>query len=87
MNFSPAMQPRIRIYTTSGCADCRRAKWYLSERPVPFEGINIEGNPDAADFVARANQGRSRVPTFDAGGRVFHGSPFDPAKLWRELGL
>jgi mycoredoxin len=82
-----AIPRTLRIYTTSWCPDCLRAKRFLKERGVPFEEINIEQSDAAAEFVITANQGKRRVPTFEVNGRTFHGSPYDPEKLIRELGL
>ena len=81
------MSQRIRMYTTRWCGDCFRAKWFLNQRQISFEEINIENTPGAADFVIRANDGKRRVPTFEVDGRTFHCSPYDPDKLSRELGL
>lgn len=83
MNIS---QP-VRMYTTTSCSDCRRAKRFLESRHVPFEEINIEENQGAADFVVQANQGRRSVPTFEIGGRFFSCSPFDPETLAHELNI
>jgi mycoredoxin len=77
----------IRMYTTSWCPDCYRAKRFLKERGLPFDEINIEQADGAEDFVMSVNQGRRRVPTFEVDGRTFHCSPYDPHKLLRELGL
>ena len=77
----------MRIYTTSWCADCRRAREFLRERQLPFEEIDIDAHPEAAEFVKRVNSGKRKVPTFDIGGRVFNCSPFDAKRLARELGL
>lgn len=77
--------PRVRIYTTPRCGDCRRAKRYMDERGVPFEEVNTEDVPQAAEFVPAANRGRRRVPTFEVVGRVFYLSPFDAARLESEL--
>jgi len=82
-----AIPGTLRIYTTPWCPDCHRAKRFLTERGVPFEEINIEEAEGAADFVITANEGKRRVPTFEVNGRTFHGSPYDPEKLVRELGL
>ena len=81
------MNPGIRMYATSWCNDCRRARQFLSVRNLPFEEIDIEEHPDAEEFVKRANGGRRKVPTFDVNGRIFHCSPFNAEKLARELGL
>lgn len=81
------MNQLIRIYTTPWCCDCRRAKWFLKERKLAYEEIDIQADPVAADFVAQVNNGKYAVPTFDVNGRTFHCSPYDPEKLGRELGL
>lgn len=73
------------MYTTTFCGDCRRAKRLLDSWRVPYEEINIEETPGAADFVVRANQGLRSVPTFELAGRVFSCSPFDPEQLACEL--
>jgi glutaredoxin len=54
---------------------------------MPFEEIDIEAHPEAEEFVKLVNNGKSKVPTFDVGGRIFHCSPFDPEKLAHELGV
>jgi mycoredoxin len=79
------MSERVKIYTTEWCPDCRRAKWFLNQRQVPFEEIKIEEAPEAERFVMAANQGKRKVPTFEVNGRTFHCSPYDPEKLDREL--
>ncbi|HZT71272.1 MAG TPA: glutaredoxin family protein [Terriglobia bacterium] len=78
---------KIRMYTTSWCSDCWRAKQFLNRHGVEFEEINIEEAPEAVEFVMSVNGGKRRVPTFDFEGRVFSSSPFDPALLKRELGI
>jgi mycoredoxin len=77
----------IRMYTTSWCPDCHRAKRFLKERGLPFDEINIEQSDGAVEFVMSVNQGKRRVPTFEVSGHTFHCSPYDPQKLIRELGL
>jgi glutaredoxin len=54
---------------------------------MPFEEIDIETDPEAEEFIRRANGGRAKVPTFEVGGRVFHCSPFDTEKLAHEFGV
>jgi len=81
------MAAPLRMYATSWCPDCRRAREFLRERQLPFEEIDIDAHPEAAEFVRRANSGKRKVPTFDVGGRIFPCSPFDGRKLAQELGL
>ncbi|MGH9402663.1 MAG: glutaredoxin family protein [Terriglobia bacterium] len=79
------MNQKVKMYTTSWCPDCRRAKYFLKEHGIPFEEINIEDTPGASEFVIEVNQGKRRVPTFDVDGRTFYCSPYDPQQLALEL--
>jgi mycoredoxin len=80
------MEP-ITMYTTQWCPDCRRAKSFLKERGVAFREVNIEEDDSAEEIVIRANDGKRKVPTFEAGGRFFACSPFDPEQLAAELNI
>ena len=53
----------IRMYTTSWCPDCWRAKQVMQSMKVTFEEININEDEDAIDLVMRLNNGHRRVPT------------------------
>ena len=77
----------IKMYTTTWCSDCRRAKRFLNERGVAYEEINIQEHDGAAELVMKLNGGKRKVPTFDVGGRAFNLSPYDERKLRTELGL
>jgi len=76
---------RIRLYTTSWCADCIYAKQFLRERGVAYDEINIDEDPDAEELVLQANDGLRKVPTIEIEGRYFACSPFDPEQLASEL--
>jgi len=78
------MEP-ITMYCTSWCADCHRAKRFLTERGVEFIEINIDEDVDAEDLVFEVNAGRRKVPTIKVGERFFSCSPFDPYVLSSEL--
>jgi mycoredoxin len=77
----------LKMYTTSWCPDCRRAKSFLKERGVTFSEINIEHTPGAEEIVLRANNGKCKVPTLEVGGRYFAASPFNAERLATELNL
>ncbi|MGH9327208.1 MAG: glutaredoxin family protein [Terriglobia bacterium] len=81
------MSQAVRIYTTTWCPDCRRAKQFLLAHGIAFEEINIEKTEGAAEYVIAVNQGKRRVPTLEVNGRAFYCSPYDPEKLKLELGL
>ena len=53
----------IKIYRTNWCGDCRRAKAIFAEMQVPYMWIDINQNPQAAEFVKQVNRGLRRVPT------------------------
>jgi glutaredoxin len=80
------MEP-ITMYTTQWCPDCRRAKSFLKERGVAFREVNIDEDESAEEIVIRANDGKRKVPTLEAGGRFFACSPFDPEQLAAELNI
>ena len=75
----------IKVYGTTWCGDCRRAKQFLRERGIGFQEINIDEAPEAEELVLRVNEGRRKVPTIEVDGRYFACSPFDPYQLSEEL--
>jgi hypothetical protein len=54
---------------------------------LPYEGFDIEADPQAAEFVMQANNRKRKIPTFDVEGRAFYCSPFSAHKLKQERGL
>lgn len=78
---------RIVMYTRADCEDSDAAREFLKKRHIDFEEVDIDRNPEALAFVMSVNEGKRRTPTFNADGRTFHCSEFDPRKLARELGL
>lgn len=62
--------PRVTMYSTTWCGDCRRSKRLLDSHAVPYDEINIEGSAEAAREVMRLNNGRRSVPTI-----VIEGGP------------
>ncbi len=54
---------QIRMYSTTWCGDCRRSKRFFDLHQIPYEEINIEEHPDAAQTVMTLNNGMRSVPT------------------------
>ena len=52
---------RVKIYTTSSCPFCIRAKRLLEARGIPFEEIDV-GNDDALREEIIQRTGRRTVP-------------------------
>jgi mycoredoxin len=51
------------MYTTPWCGYCVRLKGQLDREGIPFDMVDIEQQPEAADIVEAANQGNQTVPT------------------------
>ena len=80
--------PEIRMFGADGCGDCRRAKRLFGELGVPYQFINLEEEPTAAE-VARDISGRTNIPVITYPDGSHHVEPSDAdirAKL-AELGL
>jgi glutaredoxin len=75
----------IVVYGAPWCPDCRRVKYFLKERSMEFEDVNIEESREAEELVLRVNHGRRRVPTLKVGDRYIACSPFNPLQLAKEL--
>lgn len=68
------MDKKIKMYSTSWCGDCFRAKSFLQGKGIEYEEINIENDEAAAQLVMSHNDGKRRVPTFDIDGE-YYGNP------------
>lgn len=59
----------LTMYSTSWCGYCHRLKSQLDREGIAYEVVDIEQQPEAADFVMSVNGGNQTVPTlkFDDG--------------------
>jgi mycoredoxin len=59
----------LTMYSTSWCGYCHRLKSQLDRDGIAYEVIDIERDPEAADYVMSVNGGNQTVPTlrFDDG--------------------
>ncbi|MGE5250255.1 MAG: glutaredoxin domain-containing protein [Bacteroidota bacterium] len=58
------LQPRqIVMYAVEWCPDCRRAKFFMKRRNIPYEMVNVDEDARGADFVKQVNRGQRSVPT------------------------
>ena len=51
------------MYTTVWCGYCVRLKRALEREGIAFVEVDIEVDPDAADYVMAVNGGHATVPT------------------------
>jgi mycoredoxin len=71
----------VKIYSTTWCGDCQVTKTFLKKLDIPFEEVNIEEHPDAADYVMQVNNGKRSVPTLVVNGEATSLSGFSRAKF------
>ncbi len=55
------------VYSAPWCSDCHRAKSWLNQHGIPFQDINIEEAPGAAEEVVRRT-GKRAIPQFVVNG-------------------
>jgi mycoredoxin len=53
----------LTVYTTSWCGYCHRLMTVLKSNKIPFDVVDIEHDPAAAEFVGSVNGGNKTVPT------------------------
>ncbi|GGQ21718.1 MULTISPECIES: mycoredoxin [Streptosporangium] len=53
----------LTVYTTTWCGPCRRLKTQLTREGIAYREVDIERNPEAAEFVMSVNNGNQTVPT------------------------
>ncbi|MGB3696053.1 MAG: mycoredoxin [Gordonia sp. (in: high G+C Gram-positive bacteria)] len=58
-----AAEPELTLYTTSWCPFCIRLKTGLKRNGIEWTEIDIEDQPEAAEFVGSVNGGNHVVPT------------------------
>ncbi|TDC63225.1 mycoredoxin [Actinomadura sp. GC306] len=54
---------QLTMYTTSWCGFCRRLKSQLARDGIEMVEVDIERDPEAAEFVMSVNGGNMTVPT------------------------
>ncbi|GAB3003147.1 mycoredoxin Mrx1 [Mycobacterium bourgelatii] len=53
----------LTIYTTTWCGYCFRLKTALKANGISYDEVDIEQDPEAAEFVGSVNGGNRTVPT------------------------
>lgn len=57
------MSDQLTMYSTPWCGYCQRLKAQLNREGIAFTEIDIEQNPESAEFVMSVNGGNQTVPT------------------------
>lgn len=53
----------LTMYTTTWCGYCFRLKTALKANGIAYDEVDIEQDPQAAEFVGSVNGGNHTVPT------------------------
>ena len=57
------MPGTVTMYSTTWCGYCRRLKSQMEREGIRYVEVDIERDPEAADFVMQVNGGNQTVPT------------------------
>lgn len=65
------------MFTTTWCGYCVRLKRFMDREGIAYREVNIEDDPEAAEFVMTVNKGNRTVPTlrFPSGLALTNPSP------------
>lgn len=75
---------KVKIYSTTSCPWCTKAKDYLKEKHVEFEAVDVSSDREAAaEMVTKS--GQQGVPVLDIDGTIVVG--FNQPMIDKLLGL
>lgn len=78
------MAKSVKVYSTSTCPWCIRAKQFLKENNVEFQNIDVSDNQQVVDELMQKS-GQMGVPVLDIDGQIIVG--FDKEKIRQSLGI
>jgi glutaredoxin 3 len=64
----------VKVYTTTSCPYCIRAKALLKSRDVPFEEVDVTTDTEKRTWLVKASGGRRTVPQIFIDGAPIGGS-------------
>jgi glutaredoxin 3 len=64
----------VKVYTTTSCPYCVRAKTLLKSRAVPFEEVDVTGDDEKRAWLVKASGGMRTVPQIFVDGKPIGGS-------------
>ena len=75
----------IKVYGTSWCSDCKRAKQFFGEQRVHYDFIDVDADADAMAYVEKVNDGKQIIPVivFEDGSSLVEPSNAELAEIGR----
>jgi glutaredoxin 3 len=64
----------VKVYVTTFCPYCVRAKSLLKQRDVPYEEVDVSGDADKRAWLVQASGGMRTVPQIFIDGKPIGGS-------------
>ena len=61
---------KVIVYGASWCEDTEATLKDLDSLGVPYEYVDVEGDPPAQAWVKQQNGGKQKTPTLDLAGQV-----------------
>lgn len=74
----------VKVYSTSTCPYCMRAKQFLKDNNIDFEDIDVSANQKKVQEMLKKS-GQMGVPVIDIDGEIIVG--FDREKIRQALGI
>ncbi len=62
--------PQVTVYGADWCGDTSMTRNYLKKLGVPFQYVNVDKQPEGAEWVREQNGGKQKLPTVDVAGKV-----------------
>ena len=78
------MDKQVKVYSTSICPYCIRAKQFLKDNNIAFLNIDVSSDQEAAEEMVQKS-GQMGVPVLDIDGEIIVG--FDKERIQEALGL
>lgn len=55
----------LTLYGANWCPDCRNTKMFLGEMGISYNWVDIDGNEEANEYIAKINNGKRVIPTVE----------------------
>lgn len=70
MSKNDSNEPIVKVFSADWCGFCKMVKTYLASKNIEYTEVNIEQEPDAADWI-REKTGQAGIPIVMFGGKDF----------------
>ncbi len=78
------MAKTVKVYSTSTCPFCIRAKQFLKDNNISYENLDVSSNEALGEEMVKKS-GQMGVPVLDIDGEIIVG--FDKERIKKTLGL